>query len=298
MILKTVLLLLSSIAAVVESYQWYLMNDGLVDRVIHVESLRNRGRWVDAHESKWAKISGCPAKEVYFKSWTSFKVIRCGNDVCLESLRYPNYYWDAHHSHYMSISHSNYPQDKIWFKWSIHCTSWTMEICRFYTPRYNKYLDDHHSGYAAIADYGNEWSRFRILAPTPTYKYITVNQLTNNSPDPATLKVHYTESVTSTTTNTFTVTKTLSAEISAVFQAVTPKISGSITTTMTKTTTKTHSKGEDHTYSLSVPPFAHVAFQQLQGIYGPFRIATKTYLITCKYTRTNRPCSATARQIK
>lgn len=50
-----------------------------------------------------------------------------------------------------------------------------MENCRFESMRYrNEFFDSHYSGGLAVSKYGDDWSRFRILAPdlTDLMKYL------------------------------------------------------------------------------------------------------------------------------
>lgn len=46
----------------------------LIGKVICIESLAYRGRWLDAHHSKWAILTECEEGEVHNKDWAQFVV--------------------------------------------------------------------------------------------------------------------------------------------------------------------------------------------------------------------------------
>jgi len=292
--LKFLLLLLCSVVAQVVC--WKNMNNALKNRVIHVESLRYRGRWIDAHDSKWGKVTPCPERDVYFKPWTQFEVRDCGSWVCIESLRYRNHYWDNHHYRSLAITYSTYPQNKVWHQWRIECNDDTMQLCRFFNPRYNQYVDAHHSGWARTAGYGY-WSNFRILAPKPSEYFKSIAVTTNESRLKVPKKITLTQGVTMTSSWTHSITVTASVEISAAFKAFSGTASSSISNTWSHTHGKTYQQGKAIHYEIEVPAFSVVKFTQLTGIYGPFRIGSDEVRITCKDLRTKKPCIGTPTQV-
>lgn len=80
---------------------------------------------MDAHHSKYMYFTGASQQYVVTMpdsahSWAKW-ILRDSRDgnVMLESVRYPDHYLDAHHSSYVSVTHSNYPYNQAWAKWKL-----------------------------------------------------------------------------------------------------------------------------------------------------------------------------------
>jgi len=255
------------------------VSQSLVGRVIHVETLRYRGSWLDAHHTGWMKFTGSPQSLVFGRSWTQFMVKRADRGyVNLESLRYANKYVDAHHSGTLRTTYSNYPQNQIWAQWRIECDNKNLNKCRFYSPRYNNYIDAHHKGYAKLAGYGY-WSLVRVFAPSPADYYQTLLSTENQSSLKQTKSISYMEGITDTTSKSKTISSTTSAEIGGAFKAVSASLSSSLSVEWKTTRTKTFQSSTTLEYTISIPPKTKITLQQLIGTYGPFTIGAKKFKI-------------------
>jgi len=267
---------------------WIDVNSKLAGKVIHIESLRYRGNWLDAHDSKWGKLTGCAAREVYFKDWTQFAVRDCGGGkVCMESMRYKHHYVDAHHNGGIGITHSNYPDNQAWAQWTVQCENGNLGKCRFLSARYNNFIDANHSKWAKTAGYGY-WSNFRILAPNPSQSYVSLLETTNESNlnQKKTLKFYV--GVVKKTTVTTKISTTLSFEIQYAFL----KAGGSMTAEWTREQSTTFSTSREVTYIINIPAGTTINFKQLTGAYGPFSVKSRKFRIECKMVKTGGSCLA------
>jgi len=152
----------------------------LIGKVICIESLAYRGRWLDAHHSKWAHLTECEEGKVHNKDWAQFVVRECGKrKVCIESMRYKHHYVDAYSNTFstggynqgVAITHSsNIPFDKPWAQWTIECVN-GMDNFRLRSEKNKLYMGVSSSLHVLhVACYNNghidQWRNFRIFAPS------------------------------------------------------------------------------------------------------------------------------------
>lgn len=244
-------------------------------KVIHIESLRYRGHWLDSHHSGWVGLTKCPESEIYFREWARFKVKKIGKYVILESLRNPNHFMDAHHSKWVGMTSSEYPNDKDWALWEFKGKNGSLDECCLKSKKYGDYFDNYHSGWGALAGFGDDWSRVRVHAPIPVCEYKTVYSTTNQLSTPAQKKIKFTEGVTHSQTTTFEVSTSLSLELSAAFEGIGQTMGTSFKETLTRSVTNTEVHTREVDYEITIAPNTSVDFQQMQAAYGPFVVKTQ-----------------------
>jgi len=291
-------LLLLSVLSLGVIYADVNMNSDLVGRTIHVESLSYRGYWLASHKTSWVRFAGAAEKDVYTLLWTKFKVMKCGSHVCIESIRYPNYYFDAHHSRYVGLTHSYHPASKNWAQWDVLCTDNSMVKCKLQSIRYNnECLYPYHVFYtsAAFGSGKGSWCDLRILAPRPSDYFTTILSTENHSGVAQKKTITITEGVTRTDTHETKISVTTTKEISAAYEIVSAKQSTTISAEWKYVSTKTFQESTQIKYELVIPAQSRVDFKQLTGTYGPFRIAAKRFqVVTTPLKASDPPASPPA----
>jgi hypothetical protein len=122
--------------------------------VVVFESLRYDGRFIDAHDSKIAKITGCYRSDLPEVEWTKFIIHHIqDNIVCLESLRYRDHYLDMNDEksafddrNLVKITSSyDIPTEQSWARFSVwgdNCGKVGIRSERWT----DRWLDAHESG--------------------------------------------------------------------------------------------------------------------------------------------------------
>lgn len=252
----------------------------LHDRIIHVESLRYRGHWLKSsfHNSgKWIAVYGLAERDTYYTEWSQFKVKHIGEGVVIiESMTYQHHYLDSHHTGWVGMTYSTYPDNQAWAQWKIYCTSTSMDNCRFESMRYGgQYFDSSHTGGLGVSRYGNGWSRFRILAPDAKDYYITILSTENHSSAASKKTLTVEEGVTDTTSTENTITTSVSVEVQKAFVTATASVSHE----WKQTETKTFEKRTTFSYEVPIPAHSKIEVKQLTGEYGPFKIKVYKFII-------------------
>ena len=242
-----------------------------VNQVIYVESYRYRAHWLDAFEIFVARFTASPQSRVIDHRWAKWVVRQGpGNTLALESVRYPNHYLDAHHLGQCFVTYTAYPYDKDWALWYLEYSSGRYA---FRSKRYwNSRLDAHHSGGAGVTWGSGIWSQMRIYQPTISENKVVVFTY-NNSEGTTPVKTSFTETIgisrTDATSSSYTISAEMGLEIKSIFSAKFTSSytwAQSISTTWTKETTRT--------VEVTVNPGTIKTIYQIQGSYGPFKVAS------------------------
>ena len=242
-----------------------------VNQVIYVETYRYRGRWLDAHHSFSARFTQAPQSKVVDYTWTKWIVRRGpGNTMALESVRYPNHFLDAHHSGSCRVTYTPYPYNKNWALWYLE---YSHGRYAFRSTRYSKSrLDAHHSHDARVTKGRGIWSQMRIYQPNISERKALIFVYDNSK---GTTPVHtsYTEKIgvsrTDTHSSSYTVGAEIGVEIKSIFSA-----KMSFSATWEQSTSTTWSKETSRTVKVTVNPGTIKKIYQLQGSYGPYKIAS------------------------
>ena len=241
------------------------------NQVIYVETYRYRGRWLDAHHSFSARFTGSPQSKVVDYTWTKWIVRQGpGNTIALESVRYPNHFLDAHHSRSVRVTYSSYPYIYDWALWYLEYSSGRYA---FRSKRYwNSRLDAHHSGDARVTWGSGIWSQMRIYQPNVGERKALIF-VYDNSKGSTPVKTSFTETIgvsrTDTHSSSYTVSAEMGLEIKSIFSAKT-----SFSATWEQSTSITWTKETSRTVKVTVNPGTVKKIYQLQGYYGPFRVAS------------------------
>ena len=242
-----------------------------VNQVIYVETYRYRGRWLDAHHSFSARFTQCPQSEVIDHTWTKWIVREGpGNTLALESVRYPNHFLDAHHSLSCRVTYTSYPYNKDWALWRLEYSGGRYA---FRSVRYsNSRLDAHHSGDARVTAGSGIWSQMRIYQPDLGERKALIF-VYDNSKGTTPVKTSFTETIgisrTHTQSSSFTVSAEIGLEIKSIFSA-----KASSSSTWVQSTSTTWSKETSRTVEVTVKPGTIKKIYQLQGSYGPYKVAS------------------------
>ncbi|EDO40959.1 predicted protein [Nematostella vectensis] len=117
---KALLLLLVVYSALLNSCQaWVDVKDRIKGRVIHLETLLKRGRWLrqidnkDSDGSRYLFIDPLAERDTYYEPRVQF-VTACDNYLCLEALSLRDYFLAAgyppdHDKHTVKLQYSTYP---------------------------------------------------------------------------------------------------------------------------------------------------------------------------------------------
>ena len=275
------------------------MGKELEGKIIHVESLEHRGYWLDACFTLFAYARGSDERDVYFNSWSQFKVIDCGSGtVCLESIRYPRRYLKPEWSWWVGITKSHHPQSEPKCKWVITCRDTSMDECWFHSkyPNYdNLYLtmEDKNDWVEVERKNPNAFpkiSLFRILAPKPSERYIVLQQLRNEGPKDLQYSVEYRYGIEKSTTisNTFRIDVNVGLEVECAF---TTTGSLGLSYEWKKVKKDTFRESVKRTLEITVPPFSIYTVKVLAGEYGPFIVKSKSVKIECVRLRTGKKCN-------
>ena len=243
-----------------------------VGQVIYVESLRYRGRWLDAHHSKECRFTETPQSDVIDAVWAKW-IVRDGPNgtIALESMRYPNNFLDAHHSRICHVTYSTYPYNSSWALWFLEKTpsgNYCLRSSRYTDSR----LDAHHSGEAHVTAGSGDWSEMRIYQPDVSESK-TLIFIYDNSKGTTPVETSYTEkngiSRTESTSQSTTVSAEMGVEIKSIFSAKT-----SLSSTWEQSSSTTWSSEVSRTVKVSVDPGTIKKIYQLQGTYGPYNVAS------------------------
>lgn len=294
-------LLLLSLVVVMGSSQafasWNITNQDLIGKVVHVESLLHRGEWWSSRKNlvygRWVGVDGLSERDVYYHDWTQFKVMSCDDGkICFESMKYKDYYIDGE-SENVGLTHSNFPTDKAWAQWTVECEDGKLSKCRFLSASVGRYMAVNFatipvkSKWAITGPYCSS-SHFRILSPVPTDYMASLLVTENQSYLDQQKEITFYVGVTKSTTHTRTIHAGLSVEIGCSMARGGPFLSGEWKTE----TTKTFEASRETKYVINLPPQTRINFQQLTGVYGPFKIGSRKFVIKCTLLRTGAPCSS------
>ena len=92
------------------------------NQVIYIETLTQRGHWLDAYHNGGARFTGSSQRDVINAVWAKW-FVRPDPDgsgkIALESALYPNHYLDSHGGMSALVTHADYPYDKTWALWTL-----------------------------------------------------------------------------------------------------------------------------------------------------------------------------------
>lgn len=281
------------------------MKERLKDRVVHVETLIYRGRWLwqndnkDRDGSRYLWIDLIAERDTYYEPRVQFQTTVCGGGkyLCFEPLSLPNYYLTAgyppdHPNHVVKLQYSTYVEDDNRFHWKVMCENDKMEKCKFVPVRFESdgYLmvadnwghDGGYSGGHYDATLGKDGSEawFRVHAPNPTdgYNEVFSNTNTGNKTQQAEYSVMIGVSQTESTTHT--ITSTVSMEIGGAFKAFSASTSSSIEDSWQYASSSTFEVAKTVTHKLKIPGRTKIILKQLIGQYaGEFEVGDDKYLI-------------------
>ena len=204
--------------------------------------------------------------------WSKWILRDGGNGkVMFESVRYPDSYLDAHHSAYVKVTHSNYPQGQIWFLWIL-----TKDANAYYIESYryrNHYIENYCSWLTWGICYGHlhggkggETVKMRVYQPQFNETEKLIFSLDNT---------HGTTEVTRTMTKTVGISKTVGRSISINGQlniaAEIKKIltiGGLLSATWQSSSSTTWTSQTTDTLTVKVAPGTHKKVWQAVAFYG------------------------------
>lgn len=262
-------------------------------RVVVIESLRNAGHFIDAHDSKTAKVSGCPQSELVETVWCKFKIHYVVGDVggswgliVLESLRYPNHYLDMHtskhgDSHHVKITKAvNPPKDQTWAQFIVFGTN--LENVALRSERWtNRWLDSHDSGFLLGTMSGENnppsatWGRFKFrFSAEMSVTKDEVSRLDNNTNNEVIMEYTYKKGVSTTTGSTFT--KSLGFKVEAeknfgtgAFASGSVKFGASTNLEWSKSLSENITEEQVISVKPTVKAKTRLIIYQVRGSYGP-----------------------------
>ncbi|XP_068731564.1 uncharacterized protein [Montipora capricornis] len=269
------------------------MKERLKDRVVHVETLIHRGRWLwqndnkDRGGSKYLWIDLIAERDTYYEPRVQFQTTACagGKYLCFEPLSLPNYYLTAGHptgasKYTVKLQHSTYVDNDNRFHWKVMCENDKMEKCKFVPVRFES------EGWLMVADnWGNDWGHdgghydatlgkdvskawFRVHAPNPTDGYHEVYSNTNLGTTEQQAEYSTTIGVSQTQTRTHTITNTVSVEIGGAFKAFSASASASIEESWQYASSSTFEAAKTVTHKIKIPGRTKVVLKQLIGKYA------------------------------
>jgi len=270
-----------------------------------VESLLHRGEWWASRKNllgrTWVGVQGLPERDVYYEDWTQFKVLSCDNgNVCFESMKYKNHYMDGWDASTVEIKQSNYPNDKVWAQWTVECEDGQLSRCRFFAHSLRKYMaitfmtfpvKDKWAILAGPLVRPHRASEyFRILSPVPRDYMASLLETENQSSLDQKKEITFFVGVTKSKSSSKTINAGLTAEISSAFGNGGGFVSGNWKTE----TSTTFDTRRETKYVINMPPGSRINFKQLTGVYGPFKIASRKFVIECTLLKTGAPCMSYA----
>lgn len=256
-------------------------------RVIVIGSLRNAGHFIDAHDSKRAKVTGCPQSELIQTVWCKFIVHYVHSDlIVLESLRYRDHYLDMHDSKYGASHHVNLtkafttPKDQTWAQFRVYGTN--LDNVALRSERWtNRWLDSHTSGYllGTLNDANkpptDSWGRFKFMfSAEMSVTNNEVARLENNTNAPVKKTYEYKKGVSTSTSSTFT--KTFEFKIEAEknfgapgFTSGSVKFGASTNLQWSNNITQNIMEEQVVKIEVDVPAKTRYIISQVRGSYGP-----------------------------
>lgn len=284
---------------------WTDMKERLKDRVVHVETLIHRGRWLwqndnqDADGSRYLWIDLIAQQDTFYEPRVQFQARACagGKYLCFEPLSLHNYYLTAGFpaggdKYTVKLQYSTYVDDDDRFHWKVMCENENMDKCKFVPVRFESdgwlmVADNwgHDAGYSGghyDATLGQDESIawFRVHAPNPTdgYKEVFSNINTGDTPQDADYSTKIGVSQTETTTQT--ITQSVSTEIGGAFKAFSASVSSTIETSWETTSSSTYEAAKTITHKLKIPGRTKVILKQLIGNYAStFDVGDDQYMI-------------------
>ena len=177
--------------------------------------------------------------------------------MALESVRYPNHFLDAHHSGSCRVTYTEYSSGRYAFR----------------SKRYsNRRLDAHHSHDARVTAGSGIWSQMRIYQPNIAERKALIF-VYDNSKGTTPVKTSYTEKIgisrTHTQSSSYTIGAEMGLEIKSIFSA-----KMSFSSTWEQSTSTTWSKETSRTVEVTINPGTIKKIYQLQGSYGPYKVAS------------------------
>ena len=241
-------------------------------QVVYLESLRYRGRWLNAHDSKKCRFTSCPQSDVIDNVWTKWIVRNAENGlIALESLRYPNNFLDAHHSRTCHVTYSAYPYNQDWALWYLEKNR-SGNVCLRSSRYPDSRLDAHHSGEARVTPGIGQWSKIRLYQPDIAIERTLIFTY-DNSKGKTTVETKYSERVGISRTDATSVSRTVSSEIGMEIKEIfSAKTSSS--TKWEQSSSTTWSAEVSREVSVSINPGTIKKIYQLQGSYGPYTISS------------------------
>jgi len=267
-------------------------------RVVLIESLRNAGHFIDAHESSRAKVTGCPQSELVQTVWSKFIVHYVGtydsikgwdNEmglIVLESLRFRDHYLDMHDSKYGVSHHVNLtkamvtPKDQTWAQFSVVGTN--LDNVALRSEKWtNRWLDSHTSGFLLGTMSGEynppsaTWGRFKFrFSAEISVTSNEVARLENFTDAPVKKTYEYKKGVSTSTSSTFT--KTLEFKVEAeknfgagAFASGSVKFGASTNLQWSDNLSQNITEEQVVKIEVDVPAKTRYVISQVRGSYGP-----------------------------
>lgn len=281
------------------------MMDRLKDRVIHVETLQQRGRWLkqidnqDSDGNRYLYVDELAERDTYYTPRVQFQTTVCGGGkyLCLESVSLRNYYLAAgfppgESKHTVKMTYSTYTEDNNQFHWTIKCDSDTLDNCMFMSRRFaddewhmiaDEWGGSGHDGHFD-ASLGTEDSRthayWRVHAPNPTDGQNQIYENTNTGSTEQLVKYSTKVGVSQTTETSNTVSSSTSMEIGASFKAFSSSVSSTIENSWTTTDTTTYEASKTVEHDIKIKARTRLVMKQLKGNYaGAFTVGEDSYTI-------------------
>lgn len=282
-------------------------HDRLKDRIVHVETLLQRGRWLwqndntDLDGAYYLWIDKIDERDTYYSPVTQFKATACGEDdayLCFESISLPRRYltagFPAEASKYtVKLQSSTYINDDNRFHWEVMCEDETLGRCKFIPVRFKSdgYMmvadnwgsieaERHEGHYDATLGKDESQAWFRVLAPNPSDHYIDVYENVNCGDVDQTVTYTATVGVTQTKTTTNTITTSVSMEIGASFKAFSASISATIDKSWQFAESSAFQKSKSVAHELTLPAHKKVVLSQLTGDYADqFKVGDDKYIV-------------------
>lgn len=270
------------------------------NRVIYIESIRRRGRWLDAsYRKSWAYFRQVHQDDVVDKLGVKWLVTNVGGGaVVLENMQYKRHYLDAHHSGWCKVTYSSYPQGQNWAKFKIERAG----NDRFYfrSVRYsNKRLDEYesfwHKYWGALTTGKGNYAQFRIYIPPKSDYYRIVAEL-DNSKGAERREFTFQEQKGISKTKGREISNTISTEIGAEIKKAF-SIGLSFSTTWKTFQHTTYSKMTTHTVKTPVSPGNILRVKQLMGKYAHFVVHANKFKFVDIKAKRNKKCRASTEKV-
>lgn len=305
MMKTTVLSLLIACVTLASTQALVDMHDRLKGRVVHIETLIKRGRWLwqndnkDDDGSRYLYFDELNERDTYYQPRVQFQAMICreAEFLCFESLSLRDYYltagFPASASKFtVKLQRSSYIHDDDRFHWKVKCKNEDMNECkvipaRFESDGYFLVADDWGSvkGYAgghydATLNKTDSNSWFRVHAPNPTDGYKQVYSNTNRGSTDQEAQYSTTIGVSQSQSSTHTLTTSVSVEIGGAFKAFSASASASIENSWENSHSSTFEQAKTVSHTLTIPARTTIVLKQLIGSYaGEFDVADDQYWI-------------------